>query len=82
MAQQVLEGIGAELIHHLERFGHEHFRLVPLPKPQEKAKPKATEQVAQPKQLRGRGSLAGVLNTEDFLRRKHEDTLKEDRPLR
>jgi hypothetical protein len=32
------------------------------------------------KQLRGRGMLAGVLSSDDFMRRKHEETIREDRP--
>lgn len=34
------------------------------------------------KQLRGRGMLAGVLNTKEFLRNKHEGTIQEDKSLR
>ena len=37
--------------------------------------------VAQ-KKLSGRGMLAGILRSEDFMRRKHEETEREDRPIR
>ena len=40
------------------------------------------EETTKPKQLRGRGMLAGVLSSEDFMRRKHEETILEDRPIR
>jgi len=33
------------------------------------------------KKLRGYGMLAGVLSVDDFLRRKHEETLREDQSI-
>jgi len=33
----IMEGTGQELLHHLEQFPHEYFRLVPLPNAQTKA---------------------------------------------
>ena len=41
----------------------------------------APEAADKPKQLRGRGMLAGILSSEEFLRRKHEETILEDRPI-
>lgn len=34
-----------------------------------------------PKELRGLGMLAGILNSEDFMRRRREETEQEDRPI-
>ena len=36
---------------------------------------------AAPKELRGYGMFAGQFSTEEFLREKHEDILREDRVL-
>ncbi len=35
----------------------------------------------KPKQLKAFGMLEGLLSVDDFLRRKHEDTLREDQPI-
>ncbi len=40
------------------------------------------EAAAKPKQLRGRGMLAGILSSEDVMRRKQEEIDLEDRPRR
>jgi len=71
---------------HLKPGDKVEVRLVP-PAESQKADKKdrstvAPEADAKPKQLRGRGMLAGILSSEDFMRRKREDIALEDRPLR
>jgi len=41
--------------------------------------PTVEQQICKPKELRGRGLLAGVLSTEAFLRRKQEEVAMEER---
>ena len=36
---------------------------------------------SESKKLRGYGMFAGTVSVDEFLRRKHEDTLKEDLPI-
>ena len=42
----------------------------------------STSSTPKAKKLRGYGMLAGVLSVDDYLKRKHEDTLIEDRSLK
>ena len=41
----------------------------------------ARESDANTKKLRGYGMLAGLTSVDDFLRRKHEETLREDQSI-
>jgi hypothetical protein len=46
-------------------------------------KPSPDEPPAKPtKRLLGRGMLAGIVSSDEFMRRKHEETDSEDRPIR
>jgi hypothetical protein len=54
----------------------------PQAKSRENGRATGPQAAVKPKELRGRGMLAGVLNSEDFLRRKHEETALEDRSIR
>lgn len=65
---------------HLKPGDKIQVRLARTEEPKRKAS--SREQTAQPRQLRGRGSLAGILSSAEFLRRKHEETIQEDKPLR
>jgi hypothetical protein len=40
------------------------------------------EAATKPKTLRGRGMLAGILSSDEYLRRKREETALEDRSIR
>lgn len=73
-----------------EVFGHRdeipanakvELRILPEETEREAEQDQSRQKVAQPKQLRGRGMLAGVLSSEDFLRCKHAETILEDRSL-
>ncbi len=53
------------------------------PKPSELGKElKDGQSAPEVKKLRGYGMFAGTVSVDEFLRRKHEDTLKEDLPIR
>jgi len=71
---------------HLKPGDKVEVRLVPpveRQKTDKNNKPVAKPEAAgKPKQLRGRGMLAGILSSEEFMRRKQEDIELEDRPLR
>jgi hypothetical protein len=67
---------------HLKPGDKIEVRLVPPMESQKAGKQKKPQAQAKPKQLRGRGMLAGILSSEDFMRRKQEDIALEDRPLR
>lgn len=72
----IMEGTGEELRHQLERFPHDLFRLVPLSKPQEKAKePEGKE--PRPSALGKYAFVAG--GSEEFAKEKQEEIEREDR---
>jgi hypothetical protein len=72
----IVEGTGEELLHHLEQFPHDHFRLVRLPQPQGNGKERgATEQ--RPSALGKYAFVAG--GSEEFAREKQAEIEREDR---
>jgi hypothetical protein len=85
MSLHVIEGTWEEIERHKpELMGH-MLRVTIMPeKPVfHKSRAAVTEPKAAPqaKVLRGRGMFAGILSTEDYLREKREDTIREDRSL-
>ncbi len=58
------------------------FEEAPQAKDSEQNQTSGADAPSEPKLLRGRGMLAGVLSSEKFMRRKHEETLVEDRSIR
>ncbi len=76
---QMLEGTWEEIKQHEAELSGQRLRVYINPDieaPGQTAKKVRTQpkQKGRPEQLRGRGMLAGVLSTEEFLRRKHEET--------
>lgn len=75
--QQVLEGTWEEIKTHEAELAGKRLRVVICPPEQANA-----EEMKPPKRVSALGKYAGVLNSEEFMRRKHEETLLEDKPLR
>ncbi|MGO8673757.1 MAG: hypothetical protein ACLQVD_20660 [Capsulimonadaceae bacterium] len=74
MSQTVIEGTWEEIkLREAELIGH-YLRVTVNPDPPAKT-------ADEPKVLRGYGMFAGLLSTEDFLRERREDTIREDRLL-
>jgi hypothetical protein len=67
---QTLEGTGKELLDYLEQFPQEHFRLTPLPKPEE-------QKQRRPSALGKYAFVPG--GSEEFAREKHAEIECEDR---
>ena len=83
MARHVIEGTWEEIKRHDAELAGRWVRLSVGPRsiqgPRRSApRPSKTE----PRELHGFGLLAGIVDLEDFLRRKHEETALEDRPGR
>ena len=58
-------------------------RVQLIPAFEKKAQERKTpESAGIPRRVSAMGKYAGVISSEDFLRRKHEETLLEDRPIR
>ncbi len=67
---QDLEGTGKELLDYLEQYPQEHFRLTPLPKPQEQKQ----------RRFSALGKYAFVPGgSEEFAREKQAEIDREDR---
>jgi len=79
MAAHVIEGTWEEIKRHeSELIGH-HLRVIITAGPATMNEP--SESAPKPKVLRGYGMFAGLLSTEELLREKREDTIREDRSL-
>lgn len=82
MSLHFIEGTWEEIeSHKAELIGH-HLRVIITPKSTERRNPATPAEVTAPeKVLRARGTLAGVLSSEDYFREKREETIREDRSL-
>ena len=82
MSLRVIEGTWEEVKRHeAELIGRQVRVTIKPEKPAiQKQKAPATTP-GQPKVLRARGMLAGILSTEEYFREKREDTAREDRSL-
>ena len=79
MSAQIIEGTWEEIKSHESELIGRHLRVIITPEaptPSELA-----EGAIKPKVLRGYGMFAGLLSTEDYLREKREDMIREDRDL-
>jgi len=86
MSPHVIEGSWEEIKRHEAEFVGHHLRVTitpqkPLPH-QPKAPVKARLALPKAKKHPVRGMFAGIISTEEYLREKREDTLREDRLLR
>jgi len=84
MPQQVIEGTWEEIKSREAELIGRHLRVIVKPEKAagRKASPKKAEPAAaQTKEFRAYGLLKGIINTEDYLREKREDTAREDRSL-
>ncbi|HZT40745.1 MAG TPA: hypothetical protein VFA07_01080 [Chthonomonadaceae bacterium] len=72
----IVEGTGEELLHHLEQFPHDYFRLIPLPKPQENGKERKAKK-QRPSALGKYAFVAG--GSEEFAKEKQAEIEREDR---
>jgi hypothetical protein len=79
---QVIEGTWEEVKRHEAELIGRQVRLIIKPYKPTTHKPKAQKTAqTEPKILRARGMLAGILSTEEYFREKREDTAREDRSL-
>jgi len=82
MSLHVIEGTWEEIKRHEAELIGRHVRLTIKPDKPATHKQKAQPTVpTEPKILRARGMLAGLLSTEEYFREKREDTAREDRSL-
>ena len=82
MPPQVIEGTWEEIKLHEAEFAGQFLRVTLNPERPETRMPSRPSNVnGQPKVLRARGMLEGLLSSEDYFREKREDTLKEDESL-
>jgi hypothetical protein len=72
----IVEGTGQELLHHLEQFPQEHFRLIPLPKPQKSIEGQHAKR-QRPSALGKYSYVAG--GSEEFAKDKQMEIEREDR---
>ncbi len=78
----VIEGTWEEIERRKEELIGRYLRVIITPeRPAVLDAPEKLPVEAEPKKLRAFGMLAGVLSTEEYLREKREDTLREDRSL-
>jgi len=85
MALQVIEGTWEEIKRHEAELVGQRFRLIPLFETEILRKPPAPTNkpatAAKPShRVSAMGKYAGVLSTEDFIRRKQEEIDLEERP--
>lgn len=80
MALQVIEGTWEEIERRKAELIGRQLRVIIKPEKSPLRKPSRSAQAAaQPKKLVGRGMLAGILSTEDFMRQKQEEIDLEER---
>ena len=79
---RVIEGTWEEIERHKAELMGQWLRVTVKPQRPTTTRPSAPAQkspdTAQPKVLRARGMLAGLLSTEEYFREKREDTARED----
>lgn len=82
----VIEGTWEEIERRKAELIGQQLRVMILPKKTTTGKPShetnKSPQAAKPKELRARGMFAGIVSTDEYLREKREDAIREDRFLK
>ena len=79
----IIEGTWEEIKQHEAEFAGQYLRVIVAPEVKKKQFANDKAMTAQPShRVSAMGKYAGVLDSEAFMRRKHEDIILEDRPLR